>query len=244
MSVRNSIPFGRLLAEGLLIVLSILLAFALDAGWGNLQELSEEAEILRRLETEAAANLDQLVEKQNAHDDAREAAAALLGLTGLRTPPAVHADSVGRLIFRMTFTWSYDPGNGVLSSLVNSDKLRLIRSDSLRTALASWPALVADIQEDEQAAWRVLDERVTPFLDRHLAWRMLHDLSADSSAPYAHGPGTFEGDLIALLRNREFENIVVGRLATQENILFYYGPLRERLERMLRLIRSELERDG
>jgi hypothetical protein len=236
MSARKLRSVGRLLSEGVLIVLSILLAFALDAWWDGLQELREETDILRRLEVETSANLDQLLEKRTRHEEARDAATALLEFTGPRESLAVGQDSIARLITRLASYWTYDPGNGVLSSLLNSDKLRLLRNESLRTELAGWPALVDDIQEDEQEAWRVVNERITPFLDRYVAWRTLSHSLGEVLEPSA-----FPNDIVALLREREFENIVDGKRLTEETILLYYGPLQESVERSLRLIRSELE---
>ncbi len=54
------IAWVRLFAEATAIVLSILVAFAIDAGWENLREREEEQHILAALETEMGQNLAEL----------------------------------------------------------------------------------------------------------------------------------------------------------------------------------------
>ena len=46
------IPWGRLVAEGAAIVISILLAFSIDAWWDNRKDIAEEREILLGLEAD------------------------------------------------------------------------------------------------------------------------------------------------------------------------------------------------
>jgi hypothetical protein len=52
----RSIPWARLGAESLTIVASILLAFAIDAWWDGRQAAAREADVLRALAVEVAAN--------------------------------------------------------------------------------------------------------------------------------------------------------------------------------------------
>jgi len=239
-----SVPLARLVAEAFLIIISILLAFSLDAWWGARQEAAEEQDILGRLRAEVEANLAELSERRDAHEKVRRAAEALLALTGPTAPQDVSEDSVGRLIWDATAAWSYDPADGVIVSLIGSGRLGIIQDDSLRTELAGWPALVSDMQEDEEAAWRVVDSRITPFLDRHLAWRTLADLSADSAGSYGPGRSEFPNEVVALLQNREFENLIAGKLDAEESILSFSQQLVQSLERTLRLIDQQLRSDS
>ena len=229
--------FAGLAIEGLLIVVSILLAFALEAWWAAQQEIATELELLRQLESEVAANAVELDRLRGRHEGVTNALTELLALSGPSAIPAIPNDSIARLVETATWTWTYDPGTGVLASLLASGQLALIRNDSLRAQLAAWPALVADVQENEGAAWSVMDSRITPFLDERLAWRTLNDAARDGYEP---GPSGFDHDLVGLLRDREFENIVAGRLALEGAILAEYQLLERSLEWQLRAIRSEL----
>jgi hypothetical protein len=50
--MKQPIPWTRLIAEGLAIVVSILLAFAIDAWWEQRQDTAEERRILVSLRDE------------------------------------------------------------------------------------------------------------------------------------------------------------------------------------------------
>ncbi|MDP2957169.1 MAG: hypothetical protein Q8N53_12170 [Longimicrobiales bacterium] len=162
MTSRDTFSPLRLGAEGVLIVISILSAFALDAWWDARLARQEEADVLVRLRAEAVSNRDQLLERIDNHRSVQRAAEAILALTGSSAPTGLSADSVGRLIDEASSNWTYDPANGVLESLIVSGRLGIISSDSLQTELAGWPAMVRDMQEDEQPGFRALDTRITP----------------------------------------------------------------------------------
>lgn len=90
----KQIPGLRILVEGVVIVLSILLAFGIDAWWDDVQQQAAEQEALRGLETDFAANLEALKSSIAAHIEYRRNLAALEEMTDLQLA-AVPPDSVG-----------------------------------------------------------------------------------------------------------------------------------------------------
>jgi hypothetical protein len=58
----RSIPWLRVLVEGVVIVLSVLLALGADAWWQGQLEREEEDGLLRSLHAEITLNLDRLTE--------------------------------------------------------------------------------------------------------------------------------------------------------------------------------------
>ena len=60
MKVKREIPWPRIFAEGAAIVVSILLAFAIQAWWEGANERDEEQRILSALCSEFTANLEQI----------------------------------------------------------------------------------------------------------------------------------------------------------------------------------------
>ncbi len=90
------------LAEATAIVLSILLAFAIDAWWQQLVERREEVQLLSALRTEFAVNLERVAEISAFHADLRATAEALLSAAAdSGSEPA--ADSVAKLIGDVTW---------------------------------------------------------------------------------------------------------------------------------------------
>src|SRR3970040_2213054 len=73
----QSIPWTRLLAEGAMIVVSILLAFAIDAWWDSAQERSKEDSYLRQLASDLESTLAN-IERFGGRADAIDPAVARL----------------------------------------------------------------------------------------------------------------------------------------------------------------------
>lgn len=82
--------WGRTILEGLLIVLSILLAFGIEAGWSELGERQAEVEALHGLHDDFVQTVDRLVEASTEHARIRTAGVRLLSMTG---PNAETSDS-------------------------------------------------------------------------------------------------------------------------------------------------------
>ena len=88
------------LTEGLLIVVSILVAFAIDAWSADRQERTEEKRILISLRSEFQANADQIPYFIRAHDESVDSAqSVILGFreAGPDAPTMVHYSALGAI---------------------------------------------------------------------------------------------------------------------------------------------------
>lgn len=153
------VHWPRIIAEVGAIVASILIAFALDAWWDNRQESARETALLSRLHAEAEENLGGLLEAEETHKDALAASDSLFRLIALHrgsVPPA----TVDSLLMRAIDTRTFDPASGTLNAVLATGDLNLIRDDSVRTLLAAWPDLVADLREEQ-------------ILDFNLSWEFI-----------------------------------------------------------------------
>ena len=56
MTIRREIPWPRILAEGTAVVVSILLAFSIDAWWDERKERADEHQVLLGLKAQFKAN--------------------------------------------------------------------------------------------------------------------------------------------------------------------------------------------
>ena len=63
MSDQSSIPWNRILVEGIAIIASILIAFAIDAWWENRQESASEVRDLVRVSAELESNSERIQDK-------------------------------------------------------------------------------------------------------------------------------------------------------------------------------------
>ena len=133
----------RTALEGLVIVVSILIAFALEAGWESAQEEQRRALLLEDLTIELRANREDLRTSLDSQAERLEQLSILLQEV---SPDAVgiSTDSVIALQTASFATPTYDPALGVLDLLVASGDLALLENRELRTRLAALPATLAD----------------------------------------------------------------------------------------------------
>ncbi len=236
--MKAQIPWLRVFVEGVVIVLSILLAFGLQAWWDGVQEREQEREALERLAAEFAAVESVLREWQAMHRATFDAGEALLAQTGSEGPLSISADSVGKLIATFGEESTVEAPTGVLSSLIASGQLSLIRSQELRTQLAGWQALIANLQHDEDQAVETMERRVLPYFESRIAIRSVIALRE----LYPREPSTFPDGFLQLIADREFENLVESRILVLYWVLDAYVETLENVAGIRSLIQDELAR--
>jgi hypothetical protein len=198
--VKNHIPWPRLLVESSLIVLSILLAFAIDAGWANRVDRFAEQAALAGIEQDFRAH-SQILRLNIARHEARlQAAERLIGSTGpgARSSENTVADLgllglVGPVYFQ----------GGTLESLAQTSGLAALRDDELRVEVSRWMQSV----EDLQALNGFLVDEGGLLLDYLRTRQSLQDLDRAVGATTLP-PSGFEADVEGLLGDLEFSNIV------------------------------------
>jgi hypothetical protein len=147
----------------MVIIVSILLAFGIDAWWGERQERAEEREALAQLESDLRANASQLDTVRHYHQRALDASYEILARAGLGGEPLGGA-STAELVLHVGSAWNYDPVLGGINSLIQSGKLGILQNDSLRVAIAGWPDIVRDLNGDENQQQANTFDRLRPYL--------------------------------------------------------------------------------
>lgn len=139
----------RFVAEGVVIVASILLAFGIDAWWADVQDRKEEGLILRALDTEFRENMAEFQAVHGVHARYAQELEELVGLVVSQPDGSVLQVGDSQLRPLISFRTA-DPATGTLSTLLASGRIDLIRDEELQQALAGWPAVVEDVAEDER----------------------------------------------------------------------------------------------
>ena len=155
----------RGLFEGFVIVVSILLAFSMDAWWGEREESLRRQAHLQLLEAEFVAHLKYLDSLEQELEGMRVAVAALLGHIS-PDAEAIPPDRLSSLIFHSFRLRPVEIQSGSLQALLASGDLALIEDIHLKSLLASWAADVARLKIQTS----VLQE------NREEIIRYLHDL--------------------------------------------------------------------
>ena len=136
-----------LFIEGIVIVLSILLAFGIDALWDQHQQRLEEEEILASLESDFAANLQSVTRIIAAHGIFRDRVVTLMRLS----PEEIRALSqtqVSEIMLSLANPWTFDAVRGTTDTLVSGGKLGALREPKLRESLLTFLNRLSDSQED------------------------------------------------------------------------------------------------
>jgi len=145
------------------IIVSILLAFGIDAWWSERQERVDEKEALAQLESDFRANASQLDTIRYYHQRALDASYEILARAGLGGQP-LGEPSTAELVLHVGSAWNYDPVLGGINSLIQSGKLGILQNDSLRVAIAGWPDIVRDLNGDENQEQTNTFDRLRPYL--------------------------------------------------------------------------------
>lgn len=209
MSEDQSTRYRRLLVEGVVIVTSILLAFAIDALWAQRQDRSAERQALVSLESEFESNRQLIRLVIDMHIEFRE---TVTEFSDLAEPELQDLDqtSVSRIVLAAANPWTFDPVLGTTDALVGAGRLELIRDHELREALSTFLNLVADLTEDvgymasaSEAVWKREAELGGPWTDPATEMSTSGLIGGLSFIPKAT-----PGDLVRLRRDESYMGLV------------------------------------
>ncbi len=159
----RDIPWPRLIAESSAIVISILLAFSIDAWWTERQETVREERQIQALIAEFEGNRSTL---DYDLDRLREVTSNLDELTNNLSSVSVGDDVT---VFDRYF-WSVrqggivDPSTGTLDAMISSGDLGLLQNESLRSAVSEWSAKLDEIQTDQQTLRNFTGSELIPYI--------------------------------------------------------------------------------
>lgn len=154
--------FRESLREVVVVVLSILIAFGLDAWWDETLERRDERELLTNLVREFRDNESRLTVRLANHQQLAAAADELAGrLSSARGRRTAVPDS---LLLSLLITPTFDPTLGTLEEAQSSGRTRLIRNAELRARLGAWTGLWRDAREEERLAWELVQDQMYPVI--------------------------------------------------------------------------------
>ena len=149
MTQGQPLPIRRFLIEGLVIVISILLAFAVDAAWEERGERAQREALLNALAEDLSAveaELDRVMETRARGQDA---AAVVLSLVQRGEVQEAADSMLARLAFDFTWSTTFDAPIGSVEALLSGGNLDLLDDPELARAITAFPAVVADLDREQ-----------------------------------------------------------------------------------------------
>ena len=242
----KQIPWVQLLVEGVAIVLSILLAFWIDAWWQDRQDRMELYETLEAIVTELNAGKEEIQYYRKFSLARKDAIHALLKAAADHNSSLTNVEVERHISELMHFSDPYVLSDGSIRSLLDSERLGNIESARLRKLISDWPLVIGWTQNSLRQDPELVQGSWVGYLEKH---GNLTQISQHFSHFPGHPDDKFEYtiqvaghpvDHAELLRDNEFLNLLAHYLLVQENNQYTYDYLDEMLEETIRLVESEL----
>jgi type II secretory pathway pseudopilin PulG len=224
--------FARLLVESLVIVASILAAFALDRWWESVRARREEQQVLQALDVEFRAARDQLESYLALHQRVLRSVELVRGELDI----AIKDGSSFVVLPDTSLALLYIPPTtqltlGTLDGLVGSARLGVIRNAELRSSLASWGSTLDELTEEERDSRQFVNTELDRAFRNHMNVNPFRWVFSDETLE--------AGDMGSTSRvpaEAEILGVVASRYALLDHCIDEFPPVLNELDRLLELI--------
>jgi hypothetical protein len=230
MHIEKEIPWKRLIAEGAAIVVSILLAFWIDAWWDRNQASERERVLLEAL----LDDMQSLQADRGYRDQYAEAlvetARKLLDI-GRASETDATARDVDHLLSDLLYTaGGLDQGSHVLDMLFSGGELADISSRELRQILVDLRFGLVEEAESVRLEQSFMDLEFYPYLQFNGSFAQLWGADDGQPGNINHGKSStdypigregiqhIEVDHRDLLRERQFQNLLIRRIQKIQSV--------------------------
>ncbi len=206
-------------------MVSILLAFAIQAWWEEVQERKRERSALAELRSEFTGNKDILVGTARAHRRSLRAMQAIVSASESPLPTATSLDS---LFGVAQITPHYNPATGARAATIGSGRISLIKNVELRNRVAGWDRVVSDLILDEQTRRDFVVHEIRPTL---ATFGISGSTQVSSGAEADFAEAMRSQTLLAMLRNQ---------ISQVAHLLTHFEDAEEATEAMIADLTEEL----
>lgn len=228
------------MVESVAIILSILLAFAIDAGWDAFKERSQEKAFLVSLLGDFKETRSRIDESIDAHKRFIDSARQLLNIHR-NDAPTFESEVIENMLSAVFFNWtSLFLPSGSRDALFASGDIEIIDNEELRAMLAAWPSVVADAAEDDRLIAYDVMNNLAPYLQSKIRTRNVVRLSNAGTAELIPRIASVNYD--AIWDDPQFENLVAFRILNEAFAIDENERLREAVNDIIQVIEDELDR--
>jgi hypothetical protein len=236
------IPWARVVVEGAVVILSILLAFAIDAAWNARQLRARETEYLTALGVEMNLAAAELAEDHGRRNRWLSYSDSILRqFSGRSAPDSTVNIWIQQVGMQMT---RFFPPSSVLNDLVSSGSLSALTSQELRFALLSYQRGRERVNFMEDWAREPDEDGLRPYLTQDFRW------TSEAPLPLVDGRrlpvdrleavSLPEGSIGRMLNDPVFENLILIKRQRLGIVQRRSGQLIELIVDVINLIEREL----
>jgi|GEM_PF-851650 len=168
-STIQKVPWLRILSEGVVIIVSILFAFAIDAWWAGKGEAEHRKALLRGLTNDFMTAEVDLNRVLSTHLRVKASAEKVLALARSDTPiSSEQAPLIDALVSELFDVATFNPPLGTLEAFLASGDFSMLSNDALVTELTAWSSLVDNLQEDELLGVEQVKKELSPYLRNNM----------------------------------------------------------------------------
>lgn len=224
------------LGEIVLVVIGILIALQITNWNENRKDQLKEQKVLLALAEDFRANEKEIslkmVEIRNYIDSELDK----LSLSGY-----LESDLTDEMKKIITGTGFVRIGlvDGTLNSILSTDKLELLKNDSLKIKLTAYPAYIRNLKKHEEMLEDYVVNKQRPIHRKYIA---LTDFIESNSPIFNKVKShSFLSDYTGLLKNKEYFNITIGIVLTNEGFYNQAKILRSKTIEIINLVEKELD---
>jgi len=247
MSNESGIAWKRLIVEGAAIVISILLAFWIDAWWAEQQTINQERAILAPLVVEIK-ELEQSIFDNRIFVGAMRDSMRQLLVASVSAEDELSDGEIDRLL--ADIHW-YVSSNVIsiptLDSLITSGDMDTISNAELRRQLGRCLINLDGLKIEIKRDGEFYDSIYIPYILKHTSMVQYFNLESrrpgfpDVTYPYDVIPLKSQISHRDMLMDREFQNLLLQRITTLTNILEWpESQIEKNLKEIVELIEHEL----
>lgn len=245
MNKPRQIPWPSITAEAVAIVISILLAFGIDAWWSNRQEKTRVDESLFALRNELQTNLEEI---QRERAFRTTVIASIDQLFEMSAGGERVSQTVDDLLEDVTWGGRIDVSTGALVSILESGSLASIDDGALKRSISSLPTLYETTSSHERDASRYLDTELLNYMNENGSLVQIYNAGIGKGRPGGGEMTIDEGfpqqeqvNHLPLLKSKAFLGLLAVMLGKHDGILLYYDRLDAAMQRSIELIDKHLD---
>ena len=228
----QTIAWKRLTAEGGAIVVSILLAFSIEAWWEQRSQQAEARSYIEAMRTELIANREALIEELEILRGWMEESEIYLN-TVVSPDASPSYDEVREMVWKTGPARTTPLARAAFDDLISSGGFQVIDSAELRRALADYArSLDGDASEQEDVR-DFFNQFVYPY---HVGQASFAEFDWEEYAELPESSVSIPLNVEAFAGNRTYANLLISRILEYANLRDSHRDLLEKIEKALVLI--------